>query len=136
MANLTQTAANVRIRSTAPVVILTASAAVTQGMPVRPDGDKYRPAQATTAANADSRYIAITPASADGDPFVAVRSGSLVDLGATLVVGETYVVSATAAGAIAPIGDLSSTHFPTILGVATTASTLQFRPIVGGVAKA
>lgn len=135
MANLTQTAANVRLRAPSPVVTLIASAAVTQGMPVRPDGDKYRPAQATSAANADSQYIAMTPASAEGDPFIAVRSGSLIDLGATLVVGETYVVSATAAGAIAPIGDLAATQFPTILGVATTSSTLQFRPLASGVAK-
>jgi hypothetical protein len=46
-----------------------------------------------------------------------------INLGATLVVGEVYVVSATL-GAIAPIGDLVSTNFVTPLGTAISTSVL------------
>jgi hypothetical protein len=58
-----------------------------------------------------------------------------INLGATLAVGEVYVVSA-ALGAIAPIGDLVSTNFVTPIGTAITTSVLAFNPQPSGVAKA
>jgi hypothetical protein len=61
-------------------------------------------------------------------------AGGDIDVGATLAVGETYIVSRTA-GAIAPIGDLLSSDYSTILGTATATNKLAFRPIVSGVEK-
>jgi len=60
---------------------------------------------------------------------------SLVNLGATLAVGTVYAVSATK-GAIAPIADISSTQFVTVLGIATTTALLDFQPSISNTAKA
>jgi 5'-nucleotidase len=57
-----------------------------------------------------------------------------INHGATLIEGQTYVVSATA-GSIAPISDLTTGDFPIILGVASTAALLILRPVAGGAAK-
>ena len=55
-------------------------------------------------------------------PIVVCKSGN-IDLGATLTTGETYVLSTTAGG-IAPIADLATTEYVTLLGVATGAGNL------------
>jgi hypothetical protein len=68
-------------------------------------------------------------------PVVIAQGGTEINLGATLAVGETYVVSA-ALGAIAPVADLVSTNFVTVLGVANTTTTLIFNPQPSGIAKA
>ena len=57
-----------------------------------------------------------------------------IDLGATLTVGETYVVS-TNVGAIAPIGDLTTGDYTKILGVATATDALKLGIYNSGVAK-
>ena len=59
---------------------------------------------------------------------------STLDVGATLTIGETYVVSSNA-GAIAPIGDLTTGNCVTILGTAITAGKLPLNIIPGTVAK-
>jgi hypothetical protein len=134
MADLTITAANVKLKSAGPVRTVLSAASITQGQPLRPDGDAWRPAGNTSAAAADARVIALTPCTASGQWVAVAGAAAEIDLGATLVVGETYVVSDTA-GAIAPIGDLGAGDFPTILGVAIAADTLRFRPQAAGVAK-
>ena len=85
------------------------------------------------AATAAAIGIALHGAAA-GQPLAVQRSG-VINLGATLVVGETYVVSATA-GAIAPIGDLTTGKFVTILGVATSAANCQLGIIASGTQRA
>lgn len=134
MADITQTAANVKINNKGPTKVETAGEAVTQGMPVYLDSGKWYKAQATLAKHAATR-IALTAAATDGE-FVSAMPGCELDLGATLVVGETYAVSANAAGAIAPIGDLTTADVTNIIGIAETASSLPFRPYTAGVAKA
>ena len=87
--------------------------------------------------DAAAKGIALTPSSADGDVFVLAytqgSSGS-VDLGATLTVGEAYVVS-TNKGAIAPIGDLTTGDYVTVLGIASAADNLLLNINVSGVVK-
>ena len=61
--------------------------------------------------------------------------GGLVNLGATLVVGQVYCVSATA-GAICPYADLTTGEFVCILGIATSAALLQTSYTYSSVAKA
>lgn len=133
MADLTQTAANVHIYDKdVSTRILKAGGTITQGMPVykASDGD-YEPADADAANTAAAAAIALTPASS-GEYFVALTKGN-VDVGATLVVGTTYVVSTTA-GAIAPQADLGSGDYVTVLGIATTTSTLNLNINVSAVA--
>jgi len=55
-------------------------------------------------------------------------------ISAVMTVGEVYVVSATAGG-IAPVGDLVTGNYVTVLGVATTTSNLQLGTIYSATAK-
>lgn len=140
MADLTQTAANVAPRAGCAILLVTAGEAITQGMPVyRSQSDsKYYKADSDASATADVAGIAATPSSADGDRFVIAKnkSGSTADinLGATLTQGETYVVS-TNAGAVAPIGDLTTGDYISYLGVASSTSILQMNLNATGIQK-
>jgi len=69
------------------------------------------------------------------DDFVVLIRGGNMDLGATLTVGETYVVSSTSGG-IAPIGDLVSSNYVSILGIATASDNLNLAINVSGIQKA
>lgn len=134
MADLSQTAANVKLKSDSTLRIGQAGESLTQGQPIYINTGKwYRCDANDTAAKAVCAGIVMTPAATDGY-FAYAPPGTSVDLGATLTVGETYVVSATV-GAIAPIGDLASASYVTTLGIATTTSTLVFNPQVSGVQK-
>lgn len=78
--------------------------------------------------------IALTGASADGY-FTCVTSGGL-DLGATLTVGETYILGGTAAGDINPVGDRATGWYTSDLGFASEADKLQISIKNGGIAAA
>jgi len=143
MADLSQTAANVKIGSQdTPTRLVQYGEAVTQGQPLyrnTTDGKYYRCDANDTAAKAVVAAIALTPGGVDEWGLAAlpsnVPSRSLVNLGATLAVGTHYGVSATV-GAIAPIADIISTQFPAVIGVAVSASLLDFQPSISTVAKA
>lgn len=142
MANISQTAANVALGvSSAPQETVQYGESVTQGQPVyqHTDGKYYRCDANDGAAKANCKGIALTPGSTNGYGNImkpsAVAGRSVINLGATLTVGEVYVVSATV-GAIAPIGDLTSGQYVTVLGVATTTALLDFQLVVGTAAKA
>lgn len=135
MADLTQTAANVAINTdSTDVSVVQAGESVTQGMPVylkASDGKYYQCDADASEDTAEAKGIALTPASADGYFVMAGPDGG-VNLGATLTVGETYVISATK-GAIAPVGDLITGDYVTQLGIATTASNLKLNINISGV---
>ena len=136
MANLTQTAANVGLTANSAsttATVVQAGEAITQGMPVYLLSSKYYKADASALGSAAATHLAVTPAATD-EYFVAVPTGGTVDLGATLTVGTTYVVSATA-GAIAPEADLLTGEFVTSLGVASAAGELVLDINATGVAK-
>lgn len=135
MANLTQTAANVAAgSSTTRVQLVQAGESITQGMPVylASDGKYYQTDANDTAVKAQAKGIAVSPAATDGYFLMAVDG--LVNLGATLAVGQIYVVSATK-GAIAPYGDLTTNDYVTILGIATTTALMDINLLVSGVQK-
>jgi hypothetical protein len=118
-----------------------AGEAITQGMPVYLSTDsKYYKCDANdTLVKAACKGIALTPAATSGYFLMAKPSTtngrSLVNLGATLAVGTTYAVSATA-GAICPIADITSAQFPTTIGPAVSTSLLDFQVVACSVAKA
>jgi hypothetical protein len=135
MANLSQTAANVRIRSAGPIGTGVCGETLTAGQPAYESAGKwYRAGAAGSAALANAQRIVIVGGTAD-TPCILAVPGCAVDLGATLAIGETYVVSATV-GAIAPVADLVSTNRVTVLGIASTANSLTFRPVASGIQKA
>jgi len=133
MADLTQTAANVLAQSGAKIDRTgVAGASLTRGMPVYIDPADYKAkiADNNVSATLANVYGLALGDVADGQPVAICTEGD-INIGATLVVGETYVLSATA-GKICPIADVS-TNYVTILGVAISASLLRLKPIVSGI---
>ena len=131
MADLTITAANVALSGstagTGPTVKQVGEA-VTQGQPCylnTSDGLYYKADSNASATTAEATVIAMTPASSSGYAIFA-GPGMIVNLGATLTVGTTYVVSATAGG-ICPIADLTTGDYTCIIGTAETASKLTLQ---------
>lgn len=126
MADITVTAADVGLADTGVVTqTVQVAVAVTQGQVGYLDTteSKYRLADADlSSAAASAAGIFLTPAAIDG--YAVIATSGPVDVGATLTVGETYVVSGTAGG-IAPIADLATGDYVTILGIATAAGKLQ-----------
>lgn len=136
MADLSQTAANVKPGENITPRMRQAGEAITQGMPYYisvTDSKAYQTDANDGAAKAEVRGIALTGAAIDGW-FVAQESG-LINVGATLAVGTLYVVSATK-GAIAPIGDITSGQYVSSIGIATTTALLNLKPDPSGVTKA
>jgi hypothetical protein len=137
MADISITAGNVGIGSATTVTqVVQAGESVTQGQPVyrSTSTGKYLRGDANdTAAKAIIEGIAVTAASTDG--FFLIVSDGQINLGATLVKGTAYVVSATVGG-IAPIADLTTNDYVTILGVASSTSILDVYITATGIQKA
>jgi hypothetical protein len=134
MADISQTAANVKLISTGPFGNAVAGEAITQGQPFYlASGSAFRCDANDGAAKAVAVGIALTPATT-GQTFLYALPGATVDVGATLTVAAAYIVSENV-GAIAPIADLATNSYLTILGVATAAGSLYFDPLVSGVQK-
>ena len=112
MADISQTAANVLMVSGGEAQDATAGeAGINAGMPVylnTTDSKWYKAQNDGNAAQSgvDGTRIALNRADGAGQPFRVFLSGS-INLGGTLTVGQTYVVSANA-GAVAPISDLAT----------------------------
>jgi hypothetical protein len=134
MADLTQTAANVRITSTSLVTIVNAGETVTPGMPgykLAADSEYYKASSSTSiTAAADGIFIGDAD---DGDRVSFCTKGDM-DIGATLVIGESYFVSNTT-GKIMPSGDVSTGEFVTYLGTADTTSNINIVINQSGVAR-
>lgn len=137
MADYSLTAANIEFSEGAQLVGgHVAGAAIDVGEIVYydPDDKKWKLAQATSAAAAgeDNIGMAACSAAADGHPLiVCLRDPELV-LSATLAVNTFQVVSAAAAGGIAPSSDLGSGNYLTHLGTAISTTTMYFAPHVTG----
>lgn len=141
MPALSITAANVNIGdANARLEKVIGGEALTQGQAVwkntATNPAKYYRADANVSAAASTAAgIVLTACSADGASFVLMSGdGVLMNLGATLVVGETYCVG-NSAGQIVPIGDLTTGDFPFIIGQATTTALIRTVFSGAGVAK-
>ena len=135
MADISQTAANVKAgASSTRVQLVQGGETITQGQPVylASDGKYYQTDANDTAIKAQAKGIAVTPAATDG--YFLMANDGLVNLGATLAVGQVYVVSATKGG-IAPYADLTTNDYVTILGIATTTALMEINIIISGVQK-
>lgn len=142
MAAITVTAANVQ-KAIAQLGLPGSStehgrygATVTAGQVVYRDAtDSYdmKLAIATSAAAANAYGIALN-GGADGQPSEVLRSG-LYNPGGTVVVGQLYCVSAAAAGAIVPYGDLATTEYVSFIGIGITAALIYVNFTISGIAK-
>jgi hypothetical protein len=123
-ADLSITAASVAGGAGQAVTVQNASASITAGQALYTSSGQWALAKSNgTAAQATLTGIALSTG-VSGQPLVAQTAGN-INLGATLVVGTYYVASPNNAGGIAPMADLSSGNYVSLLGVATTTSNLQ-----------
>jgi hypothetical protein len=137
MANLSVTAANVAMAGPGRVRVVQVGEGVTQGQPgylLTSDSKYYQADANASATTARAVGVFLTAASTNGYAVFAEGAGLTINLGATLVVGETYCVSATK-GAICPIADLTTGDFPCLIGTAITTSALVTLFSFAGVAK-
>lgn len=135
MVDISITASQVQPGSNVATKSGIAGGTITAGMPVYLDSsdNQLKPADADNSeATAAVVGIALHGAS-DGQPLEYQSVGNVtLGAGASLTVGEIYVLSGTAGG-IAPEGDLATSDYVTVLGVATSASVLKLGIIVSGV---
>jgi hypothetical protein len=128
MADLSITAGNVVADSDATLYSGTAGATITAGQACYEDSsDSYHIKLAdadNTSTTATVKGIALNGAS-DGQPIWLVTDGDL-DIGATLTVGEIYVLSGTAGG-VCPEADLAADDYVSIVGIATAADNLSVK---------
>jgi hypothetical protein len=125
MADLAQTPANVST-SGGQTGAGTAGEALVGGEPLyqkASDGKIYRADANVTIAEATCIGIGLHPTNAN-QPIAYAKPGSQVNLGATLVKGEIYVVSHNV-GKVSPKADLISAEFISILGIAKDTSILD-----------
>lgn len=134
MADISVTAANVIAASTANTATGTAGATVTAGQIVYLDASdrKYKLVDADNlpAAGVTAVFMALNGAS-DGQPLKVLKGGS-VALGSVLTAGTAYYASDTAGG-FGPVADQGSGDDVILIGVASSATTLLFKPIISGV---
>lgn len=125
MADLTITAANVSPVAGYQFEDMTAGVAITAGDVIYKDSSDSLAKLADcdgAAALAVVKGIALNDAAVTQP--VRVQTAGDLDVGATLTVGEIYVLSGTA-GNICPEGDLATNDKVCILGVATAADNLK-----------
>jgi hypothetical protein len=138
LADLSITAASVKLKSNVkPPIIVQVGESVAQGQPgysKTTDAGKYWRADADTSGEAAAAGVFMTAAATNGYAMFA-PPGCVIDLGATLVVGQIYVVSVNAGGS-APYSDLASGDFVTIVGIASAADSIELVMKATGVAKA
>lgn len=136
MADLSITAASVISNSGAlRDYSRTAGVALTAGQAVYLDAatSSYKLSDSNSATAAVRACDGITlHAAAIGQP-IAVHKRGPITIGAVLTPGQTYALSETPGG-IQPVADLTSGEYPTIIGMATSASVLDVKIQSAGVA--
>lgn len=127
MVDVSITPANVVPGANALMKKGTAGATITAGQVVYLDTSdgKYKLADCdNTAATAVVAGIALHGAS-DGQPLTIVYEDDDLTIGGTVAVG-VYVLSGTAGG-IAPVADLASNDYVSVLGAAKSTSKLKLK---------
>jgi len=126
MADLSITAANVVGVSSIRTEKVTAGETITAGQAIYKDAGDDNKAKLTDADASDAASVCdgiATHAALDEQPLV-IQTQGVINVGATLVVGEVYMASGTA-GKIAPHGDFTTGDRATIIGIAETAANLR-----------
>lgn len=130
MADLTITAASVAPSTDAVTVHGTAGETITAGMSVYLNAaapPRWMKAQCDGTAiesGYGSQGVGIARhGSLNGQP-ISVQTGGKIVVGATVVVGTMYAISATAGG-ICPMADLTTNNYVTPLGLATSTTVLD-----------
>jgi len=127
MADVSWTAANVVSSNPVQLVEAFAGEAIIAGQPVRIDtSDRQQVLLSRATSVEEAKCCGIAANTAATDQIVYYFSNQSIGYGAGVFdKGETYVVSPTNDGGIAPESDLGSGHSSTTLGIATSTSTLK-----------
>lgn len=132
MTDISITAGNVVAGSNAKKTPGTAGETVTAGQTVYRDATSKKflkaDSDSATAGVRDVFGIALNGASLD-QPLTVQTEGD-INLGATLVVGKTYILSDTPGG-LMPIEDVEIGDYTTVIGVASSTSNLKMKIIAG-----
>ncbi len=137
MADLSITAANVLSGSGAKIRNGKAGATITAGQVVYfdPADQRFKLADCDNASATvrEAAGIALNGA-ATGQPLAVQYDGEIA-LGTVLTAGVTYYLSPNPGG-IAPVADLGSGDYPTVLGLAESTSVLRLSIAAAGAALA
>lgn len=132
MADLAPTPANVIAVAGYKSRTVLGGATIVAGEAVYEDGaNGLKLAIGTAVATSDVVGIALNGGD-DGQPIEVITDGEY-NPGATVVLGEVYMLSAAAAGNLAPVADIASTNSPTIIGVATTTAKIKLALTTSGI---
>ena len=124
MADLTITASAVVPAAGSQTTRVTAGATITAGQVVYMDVNGVAQlARANSATTDDAIGIAVS-GSSSGQPLTIVSSGPL-SFGSIISTGKIYVLSAAAAGGIAPIDDIAIGDYVTRIGYGLNATQIQ-----------
>jgi len=131
MADLVITAANV-VKTSGVVATGTSGATITAGMAIYVDSaDAVQISHAVTSATTAAVDGIALNAASSGQPIDYLKAGGVLNLGTTLTIAKPYVLST--AGLIAPVDDLLTADYVTIIGVATTAALITLTLDASGV---
>ncbi len=136
MADYSVTAASVLPSTSARLLQVTAGAAITIGQSVYLDTatNTYKAADANGASPLFTfAGIAVSQAAAAGQPLLICQSDPSFTPGFTIAAGATVILSATPGG-LAPIADLASGWYLTVVGVGIGSNKINFSPVATGVA--
>jgi hydrogenase/urease accessory protein HupE len=136
MADITVVPASVLASNGASVKTGIAGATITAGQTLfvdTADSNKLKLADNNLSAAAALIAGIALHGAASGQPLQYVEEDPDFTPGATLTTGTIYAASSTAGG-IAPVADLTTGHYPTVLFVAKSTSKAVMRMVRGGVA--
>lgn len=125
MVDVSITAANVVPTTTTEKRTVTCGAAITAGLAVyedSADGFKVKAADCTTSA-ATAKVAGLALGGGNDDGPLLIATGGELDLGFTATEGVIYVLSE--AGAIAPVADLATGDYVTVIGVGNSSGNVD-----------
>lgn len=124
------TAANVKASSAAVLRTMTAGEAITAGQLVYRSSSTFKVLKAdcdsATAGVRDCYGIAVSGAAGDGAAIIVCLEDPALILGGTTANGTVYCLSATAGG-VAPLADITTGGYVTVIGVGINTTTIAFR---------
>ncbi|MBB5038264.1 hypothetical protein [Prosthecobacter dejongeii] len=126
-ADVSVTAANVRVSSLAVIMPGTFGEAVTAGQPVYVGPDsRYYLTDVNVAGKTELAGIAINGGAA-GQPALVCSEDPAFTPGFTLSTSAPVYVASATAGGIAPVADVTTGWFTTVIMVARSTTTASFR---------
>lgn len=134
MADLTITAASVLAYADVTPIDGILGATLTAGQAVyidTSDSNKLKAADCDSSSTTATVAGILLTGGGSGQPCKYAKSGEIT-IGATVTVGEIYVLSGNAGG-IAQEGDLASGDYVSVIGVGTTAARIRVNLLNSGV---